>query len=218
MTSPKPYHHGHLRSALLDIAEEALQEQGPEALSVRDLAERAGVSRAAPYRHFADKRELEAAVAGRGFSRLCEQFQQAQGLAPARRLEECSKAILGLARTHPNLFKLMFFSDLLTTVWNKPNELVEPADKAFFLFDEAVAALAPKLDPEGKRRMTIAAWSTVHGYATLIAWNRLKPFMLGSQLQHQFDLPLLRSVAAAAVAAKGTSSVSAPSSTADVWP
>lgn len=202
MNSPKPYHHGHLRESLLDIAELVLQENGPEALSVRDLAERAGVSRAAPYRHFADKRELEAAVAGRGFSRLCEQFQKLAELGAMQRLEASALAILVLARAQPNLFKLMFFSDLLTTIWEKPAELVEPADKAFFLFDEAVAALAPKVSPEHKRRMTIAAWSTVHGYATLIAWNRLKPFMLGSQGQKQFDAPLINAVTAAALAAK----------------
>lgn len=202
MSTPKPYHHGRLRQTLLDIAEEVLHEHGVEALSIRDLAERAGVSRGAPYRHFAEKRELEAAVAGRGFSRLCEQFQGVQALEPERRVEEYSRAILRLAREQSNLFKLMFFSDLLTTVWSKPQELVEPADRAFYLFDEAVAALAPRLDPEGKRRMTIAAWSAVHGYATLVAWNRLKPFMLGSQQQKQFDEPLLRAVTAAALAAQ----------------
>lgn len=209
VTPLKPYHHGNLLQTLLDIAEQVLQENGPEALSVRGLAERAGVSRAAPYRHFADKRELEAAVAGRGFNRLCEEFLQVQGLEAERRVEESSKAILTLAREHSNLFKLMFFSDLLTTVWDKPQQLVEPADRAFFLFDEAVAALAPNLDPEAKRRMTMAAWSTVHGYATLLVWNRLKPFMLGNQAQRQFDVPLLRAVTAAALAAKPRASAKA---------
>jgi len=66
----RPYHHGHLRDALLAEAERTLREQGVEQLSLRDLARQAGVSHAAPRRHFADRQALLDALAGAGFARL----------------------------------------------------------------------------------------------------------------------------------------------------
>src|SRR3972149_3564682 len=71
------YHHGNLRRALLDAALELVETQGAEALTLRAAARRAGVSPAAPYRHFADKRTLLAAVAEEGFRALTEAMRQA---------------------------------------------------------------------------------------------------------------------------------------------
>nr|MDP9179551.1 TetR/AcrR family transcriptional regulator [Gemmatimonadota bacterium] len=66
----RPYHHGDLRQALVDAAIELLRKSGPEALTLRGAARAAGVSQAAPYRHFKDRRALVAAVADDGFRRL----------------------------------------------------------------------------------------------------------------------------------------------------
>src|SRR5690554_7850941 len=70
MSSPSPYHHGDLRSALLQEADVMLKENGIEGLSLRQLAERVGVSRTAPYHHFRDKHELLCALATEGFREL----------------------------------------------------------------------------------------------------------------------------------------------------
>ena len=73
----RPYHHGHLRTALLGDAERTLREQGIDALSLRDLARQAGVSHAAPRRHFADRQALLDALAASGFARLADEVSAA---------------------------------------------------------------------------------------------------------------------------------------------
>src|ERR1700755_243444 len=73
----RPYHHGHLRDTLLAEAERTLREQGVEQLSLRDLARQAGVSHAAPRRHFADRRAVLTALAGPGFPRLADEVTTA---------------------------------------------------------------------------------------------------------------------------------------------
>src|ERR1700761_1366988 len=84
----RPYHHGHLRTTLLAEAERALSEDGIEALSLRELARRAGVSHAAPRRHFADRKALLDALAEAGFTRLAGEVRaaidDADGDYPAR--------------------------------------------------------------------------------------------------------------------------------------
>src|SRR5437870_13854777 len=73
---PKPYHHGDLRHALIQAGLELLSEGGASALDLRKVARRAGVSHAAPYRHFADKQALIAAINTEGYRRLAEQIRQ----------------------------------------------------------------------------------------------------------------------------------------------
>ena len=73
----RPYHHGNLRAVLLAEAERTLQEEGIERLSLRDLARQAGVSHAAPRRHFADRQALLDALAAAGFLRLSDEIRAA---------------------------------------------------------------------------------------------------------------------------------------------
>src|SRR5207244_8609625 len=76
---PKPYHHGDLRNALIQVGLELLAEGGAAALDLRKVARKAGVSHAAPYRHFADKQALIAAINEVGFQWLAEGIQDALG-------------------------------------------------------------------------------------------------------------------------------------------
>ncbi len=76
-TERRPYHHGNLRTDLLDAAERSLRAHGAEQLSLRDLARDVGVSHAAPRRHFADRRALLDALAESGFMRLGERLRAA---------------------------------------------------------------------------------------------------------------------------------------------
>ncbi|MFI6575338.1 TetR/AcrR family transcriptional regulator [Nocardiopsis sp. NPDC050513] len=91
----RPYHHGDLRSVLLANAERALAERGPASLSLRELAREAGVSHAAPSRHFKDKQALLDALALSGFARLTERLERA-----VEAEDDIRACLLGLARTY----------------------------------------------------------------------------------------------------------------------
>src|ERR1700739_1211963 len=78
----RPYHHGNLRTALLDAAERMLRERGVQALSLRGLAREVGVSHGAPRRHFPDRQALLDALAGAGFERLGAELRAAADAAP----------------------------------------------------------------------------------------------------------------------------------------
>jgi AcrR family transcriptional regulator len=100
------------RRALLDAASDLLDAGGPEAVTLREVGARAGVSRNAPYRHFADKEGLLAAVAVEGWDRLADTLD-AIGLAgaePSTRLRRALTALVELGRQRPHLYQLMFIS------------------------------------------------------------------------------------------------------------
>src|SRR6201997_2674796 len=108
--SPKaPYHHGDLRSALVRAAMELLEEGGEAELSLRAVARRAGVSPAAPYRHYADREALVSAVAAVGYRELAERLGAAHP-APSTRdqLADVAVAYVRFALDRPALFRIMF--------------------------------------------------------------------------------------------------------------
>src|ERR1700759_4947056 len=96
--SRRPYHHGDLREALISAAMSAVETGGPEALSLRDLAQSLGVSSAAPYRHFPDRKALLDEVAARGFADLDAAYRAARDGAadPRAALREPARAYLNL--------------------------------------------------------------------------------------------------------------------------
>jgi AcrR family transcriptional regulator len=110
-TSTRPYHHGHLRQALLQAAEVALEARGVQHLSLRELSRELGVSHASPQRHFATKQDLIDALAIMGYERLSSVVAKA---AEARsqdfnaRLTKAASDYVGFALKHPALFALMF--------------------------------------------------------------------------------------------------------------
>src|SRR3954471_12975444 len=110
----RPYHHGDLRRTLLDTALKMVKEAGPGALSLRELARRAGVSHAAPYRHFASREALIGALAVEGFRGLGAEMQACAGdeRDPMRRFRALGVAYVRYAVAHPGHFKVMFSSDL----------------------------------------------------------------------------------------------------------
>src|SRR5258708_31810533 len=107
----RPYHHGRLRAELLAEAERTLREQGIEALSLRDLARQAGVSHAAPRRHFADRQALLDALAEAGFTRLGDEVRAAiddAGEDYEARLRAAVTAYVRFATRDAALVDLMF--------------------------------------------------------------------------------------------------------------
>src|SRR3954453_9835907 len=101
MTTSAAYHHGDLRQAVLQKAGEILEKEGLDALSLRELARRAGVSHNAPYRHFPDRESLLAALVEEGFQMLVDALAQ----RPQRELGE---AYVDFALSHAQRFRLMF--------------------------------------------------------------------------------------------------------------
>ncbi|HEY0437416.1 MAG TPA: TetR/AcrR family transcriptional regulator [Phenylobacterium sp.] len=171
------YHHGDLRAGLIKAAQAAVEQGGPEAISLRELAEGLGVSRAAPYRHFADRRALLAEVAAQGFEDLAAAYDRAQAAAPdpTAALRETARAYLALAFGRPGLFRLMFDSDLLGA--DAPESLLRPAAAAWEGLRRAVAAVDPQASVRDISRRTITGWSTLHGFIALVQGGRLKGFM-----------------------------------------
>src|ERR1700738_1201887 len=110
MSQPKAtYHHGNLRPALVRAAMELLEESGETALSLRAVARRAGVSPAAPYRHYADREALVSAVAAVGYRDLAEQLAAAHPSPPTpEQLAGVAIAYVQFALDRPALFRIMF--------------------------------------------------------------------------------------------------------------
>jgi AcrR family transcriptional regulator len=173
-TSPRkdsrPYHHGDLRRALLQAAVETIAEAGPAAVSLRDLARRTGVSHAAPAHHFGDKAGLLTAVATDGFRRLAatlRQTYQATG-----NFLEVGVAYVRFAVTHRAHFEVMFRPELYHP--DDP-ELVQAREQARALLYPPAAEAATSPDGRDDLRAGVAAWSLVHGLATLWLNQNLPP-------------------------------------------
>jgi AcrR family transcriptional regulator len=174
----RPYHHGELRQALIAAALERLEADGLEALSLREVARRLGVSHAAPAHHFPDKRALLAALAANGFSILADAMERASSRAgehPVRRLTAAGVAYVRFALARPRLFRLMFGSDFDER--DRSTELAQAGDRAFGVLLEAVQVVLQArgdYDPDRHVLIVAAAWSSVHGLATLAIDGRLR--------------------------------------------
>src|ERR1700742_3950916 len=106
----RPYHHGDLRRVIVKAALEILRETQSLEFSLRELARRAGVSHNAPYKHFADKRELLAAVSAVGFELLAKRMAEATKELhdPRDRLAAMARAYVHRGVDNPALYRLMF--------------------------------------------------------------------------------------------------------------
>jgi AcrR family transcriptional regulator len=182
MADDSTYHHGDLRAALVKAAAAAIERGGYENLSLRELAESLGVSRAAPYRHFADRRALLAAVAAEGFGRLTAIYRKAaaSGKPPQARLAAAGRGYLAFAAEQPQLFRLMFVSDLLSGAAGPPEPvLIKAASESYDEFESLVAATLDDPDDGAVKAAAIAIMSTSYGFALLRMNDRLRPFMYG---------------------------------------
>jgi AcrR family transcriptional regulator len=156
------YHHGDLRRALLEVAAAAIAEDGPAALSLRDLARRAGVSHAAPAHHFGDKKGLLTALATDGFDGLAAALRETR--AATGSFLELGVAYVRFATTHRAQFEVMWRPDLY--------HADDPAlTAARSRSGEALYSGVTDL-PDGQgggdvREAGLAAWSIAHGFATL---------------------------------------------------
>lgn len=174
----KPYHHGDLRRALLDASLKVLFESGAHALTLRAVARRAGVSHTAPYRHFADKDELLAAVTEEGFVELKKRMLDAASGADnsIEALERSGVAYVKLAIEHPAHCSVMF-SPLGPELRQRGEQGLSPqyvntfnaCEAAFGTLIELVAAAQRDgyIRDGDTHEFAVMAWSQVHGIANL---------------------------------------------------
>ncbi len=178
---PRGYHHGNLRRALLDAALALFAERGNLDFTLRELARAAGVTHNAPYRHFAGKAELLAALREEGLTRLAEAEHAAlssAGADPRARVQALGESYVRFALEQPIVFRL---------VLGAPQGDPEQAPTGRFegkargtesyrlleaTLEEARRVGAARQDLSA-RELALAAWALVHGIASLLASGRL---------------------------------------------
>ena len=180
------YHHGDLRAGLVEAARALVEEKGPDRLSMTDACRAAGVSTAAPYRHFSDKDDLLLAVALAGLGRQRAAMQAAtEGHPPG---SEAAISAMGLAyvtfaRTEPGVFRLMF---ALTGAHKDSAALMTAGRDTFGVL---LAQIAARLGRDGIDDVVIARsfplWTFVHGLSFLLIDEKAQA------MQVPVDLPTL---------------------------
>ncbi|HSG88222.1 MAG TPA: TetR/AcrR family transcriptional regulator [Pseudomonadales bacterium] len=188
-----PYHHGDLRSALLDAGEAVLAERGAAGFTLRECARRAGVSHAAPAHHFGDVSGLLSEIGARGFERLVAAVRHERSAASAEDLDAqmiaTVRAYVNFARAEPQMFRVMFRCDLL----DPTNPVLLAAAKETFaeltsaiLQQRGEAAIgADELDAAlGMERLIediLVGWCHIHGLAHLLIEGQLDPMKGGDE-------------------------------------
>jgi len=168
----KGYHHGDLPRALLDAALHIVETQGTAALTLRAAARLAGVSQAAPYRHFANKEAILAAVAEDGFRSLMAAMRRAAGAGgdgPLERLRGVGLGYVTFATAHPSHFRVMFGREIADRLAFPA--LRQIATETFNVVVDAIsdcqrAGLVRAEEPPADLALT--AWSSVHGLSALL--------------------------------------------------
>jgi AcrR family transcriptional regulator len=166
------YHHGNLREALIRAALDLIAQKGPFGFTFADAARWAGVSSAAPYRHFRDREALLADVARRGF----ELFETALARAwddgrpdPYRAFENIGRAYLGFARNEPAYYSAMFEAGVPL---DADAGLRDASSRAFEVLRRASEALCARVPAEKRppaTMMSLHVWALSHGVASLFA-------------------------------------------------
>lgn len=176
-TSPRPYHHGDLRAALLARAEETLREKGTAALSLRELARDIGVSHAAPSRHFKDKQALLDALALVGYERMTSAMAESQadaGETFPKRLDAIVRTYVGFCLDNVVLLDLMY------SIKHDP-EASAALRQATQKWSEIIERLVVDGQRDGEvregsvERVGIPIFAALHGYADLAATGMLAP-------------------------------------------
>jgi len=175
-TEPTAYHHGDLRRALIDAGLALVTEAQDWTFSLREVARRAGVSHNAPYNHFADKRDLLAAVAAAGFVALGERIKSAtSGIENARTaLVKSALVYITFGVENPAHYRLMFGSALVTSQEGRPESVATAGAGSRAILSDIIkrGAAASVFDTALRRDeelqvAVLSAWSTIHGLTML---------------------------------------------------
>ncbi|MBD2463419.1 TetR/AcrR family transcriptional regulator [Oscillatoria sp. FACHB-1407] len=175
--SPQRYHHGDLRNALVQAGLEVLADEGISGLNLRKVARKAGVSEAAPYRHFEDKQALLVAIAQDGFQRLTAELQAVL----EQTSEDVESQLLAIARAyvqfglkHPALMREMF-SGLMLTRSAYP-DLESSADQCGLILCNIILRGQEQgiIQPGNSKAIFSVFWSTMHGLTMLLLEQQMQ--------------------------------------------
>ena len=164
------YHHGNLKEALVRAALELIAQKGPSGFTFAEAARWAGVSPAAPYRHFRDRDELLSDIARRGFQRFEAALAQAWDdgrPAPSVAFERLGRAYLAFARNEPAYYSAMFEAGIPL---DRDPQLREAGEQAFAVLRSATEQLIATMPAERRPpalMMALHVWALAHGVASL---------------------------------------------------
>jgi AcrR family transcriptional regulator len=158
------YHHGDLRDALIKAALREAEHGGPEAISIKALAKALGVSQPAPYRHFADRDALLAAVTAEAFRQFAAMLREAMAKpSKTSKLSRLAQATLDFGLRRNGIYRLMFVSRTVSCA-AKDSELHQATSETFALVLEALEAPAVGYLRE---RQALKIWAALHGVVML---------------------------------------------------
>ena len=182
------YHHGDLRDALVQAALREAEQGGPEAISLKALAKELGVSQPAPYRHFADREALLAAVTAEAFRQFSASLREAIGKPSKQsKLSRFARATLDFGLRRDGIYRLMFASRTMACA-PKSSELRAAAMETFGLLIEALEAPATGFLRE---RSALKIWAALHGVVMLAEQG-----MLTGQVAHMTREELVEDIVA----------------------
>jgi AcrR family transcriptional regulator len=186
LSKPDGYHHGNLRADLVEAVRRLVEERGPDRFSVADACRIAGVSTAAPYRHFADKEEILLEVAVEGIRRQRAALQAAVAGRPPGTddtLQRLGMAYVGFARAEPAVFRLIFG----LTRTHRDNDAIKTEGMQTYgvLLDQVQQRLGAAGRTDEVLRRSFPLWTLVHGLSFLLIDDKL------STLNLDIDLPAM---------------------------
>ena len=164
----RSYHHGDLRRKLIDVIRVLIERHGPDHFSVAEAARMAGVSSAAPYKHFRDRTDILNAIVSDAMDRLSDDMRAGRDSHPKGSLEAVAaigQAYVAFARREPGVFRVMFG---LTEGQDENPEIAGKGQTCFGIVEEAVAAVFGIPPTEPRVALTsYMLWTVVHGHAFL---------------------------------------------------
>ena len=166
------YHHGNLREALMQAAIDLIADKGPSGFTFAEAARSAGVSPAAPYRHFRDRDALVAEVATRGFVKFALELERAWAEGrpePQAAFIRLGRAYLAFARSEPAYYAAMGESALPRASYPGPDDARRRAFEVLRAASEAICVRIPKERRPPELMMSLHIWSMAHGVASLFA-------------------------------------------------
>jgi AcrR family transcriptional regulator len=182
------YHHGDLRAQLIEATRALVEEKGPDHFSVSEACRRAGVSTAAPYKHFRDKAEMLEAVALAGMQRQLEQLlEELEHYPPGTlgRVVAMGRVYVRFATTEPGVFRLMFG---LSENHDECSALIETGDNTFAVVQREVARCRGSEAVEQQdAHKAFLLWSFVHGLSFLTIDGKLAQKKLDIDMEHVLE-------------------------------